>query len=98
VPKLGDFNGCFFINAAAEYPDAQHPIAIQCMQHKKTILDIILAALLTTPELKDNKVKALEIARTLLTLKEGLTCQARVMHNQSLVMPSTALLKHIIQS
>ncbi|MEL0639004.1 TetR/AcrR family transcriptional regulator [Pseudoalteromonas aliena] len=98
VPKLGNFNGCFFINAAAEYPNAQHPIAKQCMQHKQTILDIILTALLATPELKNNKVKALEIAHTLLTIKEGLICQARVMHNQFLVMPSITLLKHITQS
>ncbi|MBH0038480.1 TetR/AcrR family transcriptional regulator [Pseudoalteromonas sp. SWN166] len=98
VPELGDFNGCFFINAAAEYPFPAHSIAIQCKAHKHAVLKIILNALLATPQLRNNKVKAENIAQTLFTLKEGLICQARVMHNQSLVMPSTALLKHIIQS
>ena len=98
VPELGNFNGCFFINTAAEYPIAEHPIAKLCIQHKQTILDIILVALLATPELKSNKAKALEIAHTLLTLKEGFICQARVMHIQPIIIPNVTLLKHIIQS
>ncbi|MBH0074756.1 TetR/AcrR family transcriptional regulator [Pseudoalteromonas sp. SWYJ118] len=98
VPELGDFNGCFFINAAAEYPLAAHTIAIQCKAHKQAVLKIILNALLATPQLKNNKAKAENVAQTLFILKEGLICQARVMHTQPLIMPSTALLKHIIQS
>lgn len=32
--KLGDFNGCFFVNVSAEYNDESNPIYLQCLHHK----------------------------------------------------------------
>lgn len=96
VPELGEFNGCFFINSAAEYPDPHHPIAKQCIQHKEAVFNILLNALLKTPELANDHQKATRIAQTLLTLKEGLICQARVMHNQRMTKPTKQFLACIM--
>ncbi|BED89566.1 MULTISPECIES: TetR/AcrR family transcriptional regulator [unclassified Pseudoalteromonas] len=98
VSELGNFNGCFFINAAAEYPNDSHPIAIQCKTHKQEALNIVFNALLTTEELKNDKNKALYIAHLLFTIKEGLICQARVMHTTTLKMPSSSLIQHLLQN
>lgn len=96
VPELGNFNGCFFINTAAEYPNESHPIAAQCKAHKQGVIELILNALLATPQLKNNKAKASDIAQTLFTLKEGLICQARVMHTNTFPMPSNQFIERLI--
>lgn len=96
VSELGDFHGCFFINTAAEYPTQSDPIAILCKQHKQTNFEIILSALLATPEFALDRERAIEAAQHLLTLKEGFICKARVMHNIAVALPSDDILKAII--
>ncbi|WP_342609982.1 TetR/AcrR family transcriptional regulator [Vibrio tritonius] len=40
-PQLGDFRGCFFINTAAEFSDAQCEIAKYCHSHKQAVKTLI---------------------------------------------------------
>ena len=96
VSELGNFNGCFFINTAAEYPIENDPIAKLCKQHKQTNFEIILSAFLETPEFAHNREKAIEAAHHLLILKEGFITRARVMHDVSVAPPSDNILKAIV--
>lgn len=96
VSELGCFNGCFFINTAAEYPVENNPIAKLCKQHKQANFEIILSALLETPEFAHNREKAIEATQHLLILKEGYICRARVMHDVTVTPPSDNILKAIV--
>lgn len=44
-PELGDFNGCFFINASAEFHDAQSEISTYCRFHKAQVRQLIQSKL-----------------------------------------------------
>lgn len=44
------FRGCAFLNAAAEYPDADHPVHQQIIAHRQWFLDAITALLARVAE------------------------------------------------
>ena len=96
VPELGDFNGCFFINTAAEYPQPDHPIALQCAAHKQTVLDLLINTLSQTTQLQHQPTKATQMAHLLMTLKEGMICQARVLHTKNLFLQKPELLSQLM--
>jgi len=50
VPELAPFNGCFFINSAAEYSNNNHPINQYCHQHKLAVRTLIKQHLSTDNE------------------------------------------------
>lgn len=41
VDVLTDFHGCFFINTCAEYNDTNHPVYLQCQEHKTRVNSLI---------------------------------------------------------
>ncbi|WP_405632452.1 TetR/AcrR family transcriptional regulator [Pseudoalteromonas sp. Ld20] len=96
--ELGDFNGCFFINTAAEFPHSDHPIAILCSAHKKAVLQLLFDKLSQTTQLKSKSEKAKQLAQLLMTLKEGMICQARVMHSSNQLLQDPLLLRQLVQS
>jgi len=96
VDELGDFNGCFFINTAAEFPMDTHPIAQLCAEHKQTVLKIIYDALTLTPQFKETPSEAEQLSKLLMTLKEGMICQARVSKEPQTLLLDKTILKKLI--
>jgi len=41
VPELADFQGCFFINTSAEFPDRESDISGYCAKHKQSVRQLI---------------------------------------------------------
>lgn len=76
APELGPFNGCFFINTAAEYSDESCDIYRQCKQHKNNIKRIF-SDHLSSNILNENRAELM--LDTLLLLKEGAINSAFVM-------------------
>ena len=68
-----DFQGCLFINAAAEYPDLAHAIHLQAARHKAGLRQWLLG-LCEQAALPD----APAVAARLFLLGEGLTVGAQV--------------------
>lgn len=92
APELGNFNGCFFINTAAEYPAPDHPIALQCAAHKQAVLTLLIDTLSQTAQLQNQPAKTAQLAQLLMTLQEGMICQARVTHTTNHFLQNPALL------
>lgn len=84
--SLGDFNGCFFVNAAAEYSDENNQIHQQCLLHKSHVRDFIdqqlklfkVAAKSNTNAVDNSHTKQLnrcnqsnQMTELLMLLKEG---------------------------
>lgn len=71
--QLNEFQGCMFIKAASEFQCADHPIYVQCCEHKKMIFNEILKLVeglkVDSGSLsgEDNE----ELTRQLLLIKEG---------------------------
>ncbi len=68
-----EFSGCMFINASAEYADANHPIHGSAAEHKKLVLNYIEAqtTALGAPD-------PVSLAREIMLLMEGATVLAYV--------------------
>ncbi|MDP2635394.1 MULTISPECIES: TetR/AcrR family transcriptional regulator [unclassified Pseudoalteromonas] len=96
VDELGNFNGCFFINTAAEFPLETDPIARLCSKHKQTVLKIIYDALILTTQLKESPAEAEQLSKLLMTLKEGIICQARVSKQPQTLLLDKTILKKLI--
>lgn len=45
TPELGDFRGCFFINASAEFSDPHSDISRYCATHKREVRNTIAQSL-----------------------------------------------------
>jgi AcrR family transcriptional regulator len=66
--SLGEFRGCFFINASAEYEGINDDIYEQCKSHKLQIRELIYEHVkITCHSVKD----ANELTNTICILKEG---------------------------
>ena len=74
--ELGRFEGCFFVNTAAEYSDEKCAIYLQCKQHKYNIKHLFHEQL-SSNILNENSVELM--LDTLLLLKEGAINCAYVM-------------------
>lgn len=98
VPELGDFNGCFFINTSAEYPEPDHPIALQCAAHKQAVLELLINTLCQTTQLQHQPTKATQMAHLLMTLKEGMICQARVTHTTNHYLQNPEFLAQLMDA
>ena len=64
--RSSEFSGCMFINASAEYADANHPIHGSAAEHKKLVLNYIEAqtTALGAPD-------PVSLAREIMLLMEG---------------------------
>ncbi|WP_417699124.1 TetR/AcrR family transcriptional regulator [Pseudoalteromonas lipolytica] len=76
VAELGNFNGCMFINAAAEYSAPQSPVNLACKAHKAAVSSLIKQRLSECKDVKAEKIDSL--CHYLMTLTEGMICQAKV--------------------
>lgn len=75
---LGDFRGCFFINASAEYRDHSSPIYNACKLHKHNVLEAINKQV---SRFQHDEQKALSLTHVISTLKEGCITSALVQHD-----------------
>lgn len=72
---LGNFRGCFFINASGEYTDPQTPVHQACKAHKTHVHALVMQhTLMVSP----NRAAAEQLADTLCLLKEGAITTAMV--------------------
>ncbi|WP_426369412.1 TetR/AcrR family transcriptional regulator [Pseudocolwellia sp. HL-MZ7] len=86
--KIGYFNGCFFVNTAAEYGETESEIYQLCMQHKLNIKLCIEQQL----GLVVNNAKALkDLTDLLLLLKEGIINCAYVMNDKQAALKAKPL-------
>ncbi|WDE14605.1 TetR/AcrR family transcriptional regulator [Thalassomonas haliotis] len=86
--ELGEFNGCFFINASAEYSQAESLIYAACQQHKAHVRALIKSHVdcFASDENKSN-----QITDNLCILKEGAITTAKVQAKLSAALDSKAL-------
>jgi len=85
---LGDFNGCFFINAAAEYADSNNEINQLCMQHKQQVKHFFEHALTTQ---LSNKTQVTALVDLLFLLKEGCINSAHVLGDKQAALKAKTL-------
>lgn len=76
VTELGDFNGCLFINTAAEFPDPTSPINQACKEHKMAIQQLIKLRLSSCNNMESAQLDTQSYY--LMTLVEGMICQAKL--------------------
>lgn len=85
---LGNFGGCFFVNTAAEYGNAESDIYQLCLQHKLNIKQFIGQRLALN--IKD-KEHVISITDLLLQLKEGVINCAYVMGDKDAALKAKVL-------
>ncbi|WP_109316920.1 TetR/AcrR family transcriptional regulator [Pseudovibrio ascidiaceicola] len=72
---LHAFRGCFFINVSGEYGQPESAIYQKCVEHKKAVEELILAAVALLGLSEDDSV---ELTDALSVLKDGAITRARV--------------------
>lgn len=90
---LGNFHGCFFINAAAEYKEQSSAINQCCNQHKINVKNLV--ALYVT-KFETNPQKALFITDSICILKEGAITSALVQHDLTAALKIMPLIKLLL--
>ncbi len=91
---LGNFRGCFFINASGEYTDPQTPVHQACKAHKANVHALVLQH---TKLVCENQAAALQLADTLCLLKEGAITTAMVQEDPGAAHRLIPLVKTLIQ-
>ncbi len=76
VTELGDFNGCLFINTAAEFADPASPINQACKEHKMAVQQLIKQRLSVCNNIESSQLDFYSLY--LMTLVEGMICQAKL--------------------
>ncbi|WP_405128611.1 TetR/AcrR family transcriptional regulator [Pseudoalteromonas sp. PB2-1] len=76
VTELGDFNGCLFINTAAEFADPANPINQACKEHKMAVQQLIKQRLSACNNMESSQLGS--YSHYLMTLIEGMICQAKL--------------------
>ncbi|MEU3539129.1 TetR/AcrR family transcriptional regulator [Streptomyces paromomycinus] len=61
-----EFRGCGFLNAAAEYPDPQHPVRISVAEHRRWFRGVLREVVRDTGHPDPDRV-----ARALMVLRDG---------------------------
>jgi len=74
-PAMGEFNGCFFINASAEYSREDSLIFAACRQHKIRVREIIKTHV---DSFEADEDKSRQLTDSLCLLKEGAITTAKV--------------------
>lgn len=95
VPDIDHFNGCFFINASAEFGDRDNPIHRACAEHKA---DITASIRRHVDELALSKELTEEITSLVVLLKEGAISMAHVQGNLNAALEAKGILKNILNS
>ena len=95
VPDLGHFNGCFFINASAEFGDRDNAIHQACAEHKTGIAALIRKHV---DELSFPDGIIVEITNLVVLLKEGSISLAHVQGNLDAALEAKAILESVLQN
>ena len=93
VPQLGEFRGCFFIAASAEFSATDSPINLLCRQHKDRIKAMFADCL--ARKYKDKRCID-SLSQQLCILKEGCISEARVRHNSRAAKQSIELIEKLM--
>lgn len=92
---LGDFHGCFFINAAAEYKQPDCHINQLCKAHKHNVqIEVEAYVKLITQD----QQKVANITQSLCILKEGAITSALVQHDLSAAVKVIPLVKLLLDN
>lgn len=95
VPQLANFQGCFFVNVAAEFSDENSDIHQLCQQHKQHIKTYIFEQL--TAFISDQNQKN-TVVELLLLLKEGCINSAHVMGDKAAAVKAKRIAITYIQT
>lgn len=93
--QIGHFNGCFFVNTAAEYGDTESETYKLCLQHKLNIKQFIEHQLTLNI---DDSSKITRCTDLLLQLKEGVINCAYVMGDKEAALKAKALALSFIKN
>lgn len=95
VPEIDHFNGCFFINASAEFGDRGSAIHRACAEHKAGVTALIRKHVdkLSLPE-----GITMEITNLVVLLKEGAISTAHVQGNLDAALEAKAILESILNN
>lgn len=88
VELIGSFEGCFFVNTAAEYGDPTNEIYQLCLQHKMNIKKFILEKLTL---MSANQQHINRLTDLLILLKEGAINSAYVMNDKEAALKAKPL-------
>lgn len=94
VANLEHFNGCFFINASAEFGDRENAIHKACAEHKAKVTDLIKSHVMEFCE--PNELVA-EITNLVVMLKEGAISIAHVQGRLNSAVESKNILNNILE-
>lgn len=95
VPDIDHFNGCFFINASAEFSDRDHAIHRACAEHKAGITALIEKHV---DELHLPEGIAKEITSLIILLKEGAISIAHVQGNLDAALEAKVILENVLNN
>lgn len=93
--QLGDFHGCFFINATAEYKEADCPINQRCKDHKIKVREIVASFV---KQLTNDAQKIELITDSICILKEGAITCALVQQDLAAGLKAIPMVKMLINS
>lgn len=91
--KRQDFYGCLFINASAEFPDADSPIHMVCAEHKQLVTKYI-QAIVESGGFKDSEA----LSRRLLILLDGAITYAYVTGDKVAIQEAKATAKDTLRT
>ena len=94
VPDLDHFNGCFFINASAEFGDRDNAIHQACAEHK-AVISALIRKHVDELSLPDGII--VEITNLVVLLKEGSISLAHVQGNLDAALEAKAILESVLQ-
>lgn len=95
VPDLGHFNGCFFINASAEFGDRDNAIHQACAEHKTGIMELIRKHV-DEQSLQEGII--MDITNLVVLLKEGAISVAHVQGNLDAALEAKEVLESVLQN
>ncbi|EPJ49701.1 MAG: hypothetical protein OFPI_23250 [Osedax symbiont Rs2] len=94
VTVLGDFNGCFFINACAEYKDPSCAINQCCKMHKANVQNLLGKYV---DQFEADKNAAALLTKQLCILKEGAITTALVQRDLAAALKLIEVVKLLVQ-
>lgn len=94
VEEIADFQGCYFINVAAEFSDRNDPIHQKCAEHKQKIQLLIVHHVGIYCA---GNAKAELIAEAIGLLKEGAIVQASVLGDLSSANKAKRVLSQLLE-
>ncbi|MFV8569574.1 TetR/AcrR family transcriptional regulator [Marinobacter sp. SBS5] len=94
VPDIEHFNGCFFINASAEFGDRDSVIHQACAEHKAGITALIRKHV---DELSLPDEMLMEVTNLVVLLKEGSISMAHVQGNLDAALEAKGILERFLQ-